>query len=190
MQFSFATVLMLAAASMATPIKDQSCPTDLSGPFEFPHLIIPLNSSEGWDSNKPVGNTLFPEITPTVSTIFNFDLPPTTAGHICSVVFLFPLQHELQTSSYDFHGNGKVHFSFLDGVANHETTVANAPPIHHEYGAPTITPGGSYLIASYPCPAGERISIKAAASGDTHLKYFQDYNPKPIGLYITVCKGA
>ena len=42
----------------------------------------------------------------------------------------------------------------------------------------------------FPCPAGTAVSFELKASGDTHLKYFQDWNPSPIGLYITKCLEA
>ena len=44
-------------------------------------------------------------------------------------------------------------------------------------------------MASFDCPAGEEVSFKIAAAGGgddaTSLRFFQDYNPCPIGLFIT-----
>lgn len=167
------------------PPAPTGCPTTLtSGSYEFPHLIIPI------DSTKPdtaLGTQFNGEITSTVSSIFNFDIPSSDAGKTCSLVFLFPTQAELETSSFTFSGNGGIDFSMLSSVATSATDYANAPSVMTDYGVTIVAPGNSYEIATFPCPAGTAISFEAKAEGDTSLVYFQDYNPSPIGLYITVC---
>ena len=50
-----------------------------------------------------------------------------------------------------------------------------------------VAPGNAYTIASFPCPAGQTVSYEVKAVGDTYLRDFQDYNPSPIGVYITKC---
>jgi len=75
----------------------------------------------------------------------------------------------------------------LSGVATSATSYANAPGVKTDYGVITVKPGNSYSIATFACPAGTAVSFEVKASGDTCLRYFQDYNPSPIGLYITKC---
>jgi hypothetical protein len=117
----------------------------------------------------------------------NFDIPPGDAGKTCSLVFLFPTQAQLMTSSYTFSGNGGIDFSKLNGAATTATSYSNAPAVATDYGMTVVAPGNSYRIATFPCPAGTTVSFEMKAVGDTCLTYFQDYNPSPIGLYITKC---
>ena len=75
----------------------------------------------------------------------------------------------------------------LSSVATQATDYANAPGVKTDYGVTVVAPGNSYTIATFACPGGTAISFEMKASGDTSLNYFQDYNPSPIGLYITEC---
>ena len=166
------------------PPPPQSCPANLNGPYEFPHLITSIDSSN--PSYAP-GTSYSGEITSTVSSIFNFDIPASDSGKTCSLIFLFPLQSQLTTSSFTFSGNGGLDFSELNGVASTGTSYSNAPGVATDYGTTVVAPGNSYTIATFPCPAGTAVSFEIKAAGDTSLIYFQDYNPSPIGLYITTC---
>jgi len=166
------------------PPPPPGCPTNLNGNYEFPHLIIPIDSS---NPNNAPGTSYFGEVSSTVSSIFNFDIPASDSGKTCSLIFLFPEQSQLTTSSYTFSGNGGIDFSLLSGVATQATDYANAPSVKTDYGVTTVAPGNSYSIATFACPAGTAVSFELKASGDTCLSYFQDYNPSPIGLYITTC---
>jgi hypothetical protein len=157
---------------------EASCPidSDLSGDYEFPHLIIPVDSSA---PNKAPGTALNGTVTDTVSTIFNFDIPKSDAGKTCNLVFLFPEQHELETSAFSFSGNGKIDFAKLSGDATQSTCYSNRPEVAKDYGVTKVSPGNSYLIATFSCPAGETVSFEMSDAGTTELEYFQDYNPKP-----------
>jgi hypothetical protein len=59
--------------------------------------------------------------------------------------------------------------------------------VEKDLGEFTLSEGGSTLVESFVCPAGERLSFEMSAVGDTYLYFFQDWNPSPLGLYITVC---
>ncbi|KAE8149276.1 ubiquitin 3 binding protein But2 C-terminal domain-containing protein [Aspergillus avenaceus] len=161
-----------------------SCPTDLSGDYEYPHLIIPVDSSSPDDAP---GTSYNGTITDTVSTIFNFDIPSSDSGKTCSLVFLFPKKEDLETSSYSFSGDGKVEFSSLASAATESTSYNNAPSVKEDLGDFTISPGNSYLVSTFACPAGEAVSYEMKNAGSTELDFFEDYNPSPLGLYITVC---
>jgi len=134
------------------------------------------------DSSKPdtaLGTSYNGEVSPTVSSLFNFDIPNTDAGKTCSLVFLFPEQSTLQTSSFTRSGSGDVGFASLMGPADLGTSYNNAPKVAKDLGMQNLAPGFSYTITSFPCPAGQRVAYKMSGSGDTCLSYFQDYNPCP-----------
>ncbi|KAL4986153.1 ubiquitin 3 binding protein But2 C-terminal domain-containing protein [Aspergillus falconensis] len=161
-----------------------SCPTDLSGNYEFPHLIIPIDSSS---PDEAYGTQFNGTVTPTVSTIFNFDIPAADAGKTCSLVFLFPRQEDLETSAFDFSGDGTIQFSAVETPATQSTTYNNAPQISQNFGQFIVSPGNSYTVSSFECPAGQTVGYEMSTAGSTNLEFFEDYNPSPIGLFITVC---
>ncbi|KAI1120139.1 hypothetical protein F5Y10DRAFT_273364 [Nemania abortiva] len=162
-----------------------ACPGDLTpGTYEFPHLIIPLDSSH---PDVAAGTSYFGEVSTNISSAFNFDIPSEAAGKTCTVVFYFPLQSQLVTSSYNFTGPGGVYFARLSAPVSTDTSYANVPAVAESYGATTLAPGNAYSVAALPCPAGQSVAFEmssGAANGgnSTDLRYFQDYNPCPIGL--------
>ncbi|PTU24130.1 hypothetical protein P175DRAFT_0527582 [Aspergillus ochraceoroseus IBT 24754] len=162
--------------STATSSAGASCPTNLSGEYEYPHLIIPIDSSS---PNTAAGTSFNGTVSSTVSTIFNFDIPSSDSGKTCSLIFLFPKKEDLETSSYSFSGDGKVKFEALESPASSSTTFSNAPAVKQDYGELTISPGNSYLISSFACPAGQAIGFEMTNAGSTDLDFFQDYNPSP-----------
>ena len=159
-----------------------SCPVNLDGDFEFPHLIVPVDRSK---PNKALGNKFNGTVSSTVCTTYNFDVHERLAGKTCSLVFLFPFQSELETSSFLFNGTGKLIFSKLDKPVTHDTTWNNKP-YAYESVAGSIHPGEDVLVFSAKCPAGKRVGAQICGTG-VELEYFQDFNPSPIGLYIRAC---
>lgn len=93
-----------------------SCPTTVNtaATYQYPHLIVPVSSAS---PDTAYGTGYNGIVNSTVSTIFNFDIPSSYSGKTCSLVFLFPLQSQLETSSYTFSGNGAIDFKQLGSVA-------------------------------------------------------------------------
>lgn len=158
------------------PPAPKTCPAALTGTYEFPHLIVPVNSAS---PNTAAGTSFNGQVTPTISSIFNFDIPSSDSGKTCSLVFLFPTQAQLQTSSFTFSGDGKIDFTSLKGTATTSTTFANQPAVAQDLGVVTVAPGNSYNIATFACPAGQTVSYELSEAGSTSLTYFQDFNPSP-----------
>jgi hypothetical protein len=158
------------------------CPGNLEGEWQFPHLIIPVSKSS---PNKASGTSFDGTVTSDISSIFNFDIPQSYGAEKCTLVFLFPAQSQLQTSSYTFSGSGAIDFARLSTPATSSTSYSNRPSIAMDLGTVTVAPGHSYSIATFSCPAGPTIAFELSAMDDTSLTYFQDYNPCPIGLYVT-----
>ena len=156
------------------PSPPKTCPTALTGNYEFPHLIIPVNSSS---PDTASGTSYSGIIAPNVATLFTFDIPSTLKDATCSLIFLLPNQADLRTSSYTLTGNGAMDFAKLSGNPTVATTWNNRPGIAIDYGVTTVAPGGSYKIATFACPAGQQISFEVSSIGGTCLKYFQDFNP-------------
>ncbi len=49
-----------------------------------------------------------------------------------------------------------------------------------------MTPRSSTVVTSFACPAGHAVSYEISSGGGSSLSYFQDYNPSPIGIYISL----
>jgi hypothetical protein len=184
---SVATSTVVPSSSSTSA--SSSCATTLSGSntsgnYQWPHLIVPISSSS---PDTAAGTSYFGTISPNTSTIFNFDIPSSYAGHTCSLIFLLPLQSQLETSSYTYSPTGAIDFEQLSSPASTSTTWNNAPSVSSNFGEFSIAEGSSTLISTFACPAGETVAYEAKAVGDTNLYYFQDWNPSPIGLYITYC---
>ncbi|KAF1849688.1 uncharacterized protein K460DRAFT_421902 [Cucurbitaria berberidis CBS 394.84] len=160
------------------------CPTDLNGKYEYPHLIVPVDSKQ---PSKSYGTSYFGTVNSTTCSIFNFDIPASYSGKTCSLVFLFPEQKDLETSSFTVSGSGKVNFTKLTGPATQQTTWANQPGKDSELQSLSVAPGNSYAIASGSCAAGQTVTYELCSQGDFALHYFQDYNPSPLGLYVRSC---
>lgn len=179
------TSCKVAPKPQPKPTQPKKCPVGLYAGFEFPHLIIPIDSKTPHTAYRTSYNG---EVSSTKSSIFNFDIPASDKGKTCSLVFLFPQQKDLETSSYKFSGSGKIQFYKLKSPAvEGQTSYSNQPAVEVDYGVRQVAPGGKYGVADFPCPAGQRISFKMRSTDHTYLWYFQDYNPSPIGLYINKC---
>jgi len=162
-----------------------SCPTNLSGSYQFPHLMVQV------DKNQPtvaLGNSYNVHVSSTLSSLFNFDIPPFYEGKTCSLVFFFPERAQLMTSNYTFSGNGGIHVARLQSPVSEQTTYNTVPSTAKDVGTlADLQAGRSYVVASGACFAGQRVVYDVSAIGTLDLEYFQNSNEPPIGLYITVC---
>ncbi|KAJ5809528.1 uncharacterized protein N7503_001746 [Penicillium pulvis] len=165
------------STTSGTSSASTTCSTTLSsGNFEFPHLIVPIDSQS---PNKASGTSFNGEVTSSISSIFNFDIPQSDSGKTCSLVFLFPNKADLETSDFTFSGDGKIDIAQLSETATKSTTFNNAPSVSNDLGEFTVSPGHSYAIESFSCPAGKAIAFEISNAGSTDLTFFQDFNPSP-----------
>ncbi|KAK0106935.1 hypothetical protein ONS95_003651 [Cadophora gregata] len=178
--------------SSDSPSTAAACPTDISGDYQFPHLIVPTSIAM---PDQPQGTQYTVWISPAASTLFNFDIPATYTGN-CSLIFLFPYMSQLDPSAgkYTYSGqeqvvyqNGGLKFALLAGVANNCTTYNSTPPVAVDYGKVKILPGNKYTVAVFPCPTGKTITIEGSSASKTELDYFQNTGTEPIGLYLVPC---
>jgi hypothetical protein len=159
-----------------------SCPVDLNGAYEFPHLIVPIQKDHG---DVAVGNSLNGTIDSNTCTTYNFDVHPDHGGKTCSLIFLLPHHKDLDTSAYSFKGEGYLEFSKLSKPVTEKTTFNNKG-VHEYLSAQAIEEGTSMLAWSGACEAGKKVGYEVCGEG-VELEYFQDWNPSPIGLYMRTC---
>ncbi|KAK4506212.1 hypothetical protein PRZ48_004177 [Zasmidium cellare] len=165
---------MAPPKSSPPPTKPSSsaCQTALTGAYQTPHLIVPVSSSQ---PDHAYGTQYNATITSKECTIFNFDIPTGYSGKSCSVVFLFPEQSQLQTSSFDLSGTGSLVFSSLTSAANQQTTWNNAPAKKQQLGSVSPVPGNSYAISTGQCSPFTTQSIEVCGTGSLSLSFFEDW---------------
>ncbi|KAK7518290.1 ubiquitin 3 binding protein But2 C-terminal domain-containing protein [Phyllosticta citriasiana] len=171
----------------ATPAN--ACPTDLAGDFQYPHLIVPVNSSA---PSTAYGTQYNGTLSSTTCTTYNFDIPTNySSSATCTLEFLFPHQDELETSAFEFSAgssdDGTVEFSRLSAPVDQSTAWDSVPDVQNVYGEWAVRPGNGYVVASAACTPGQTFGVKACSKGGLELNYFQDWNPSPIGLFVRSC---
>ena len=187
-QTTLATVASQTAPHLpSTPVAAAGCPSILAqNNYQFPHLIIPVSKNS---PDKAFGaSTYIPEISPSTSDVYNFDIPQDYAGKTCSLVFMLPMKFQMTTSDFNLTGTGGLNFAKLDKPATEQTTYNTVGTVVKKYTSlPVVEPGNTYVVGVEKCPAGQRVGIEVSASGTLDLQYFQDFNPAAIGLYVTLC---
>lgn len=172
------------APPATTTAAGKTCDTSLTGAYQTPHLIVPINSAS---PDTEYGTSYNGEVSSTISSIFDFDIPSSYEGDTCTIIFLFPTQAELTTSSFTTSGSGTIDFYSLSSPATLSTTYDTCPATSGMLASISAMPGNSYVVSSGPCAAGQRIGVLAKATGSYALKFFEDYNPSPIGVFLTAC---
>ena len=168
-------------AKLSAPVSSASCPLELGSDFLFPNLIVPVSKQS---SATAFGASFLGQVSPDMSSIFDFSFPADFKGKTCNLVFGFPDQSQLVSSSYSLSGDGEIEFTQLEMPATIATTYDTKPAVKAPIMKIRLAPGKAYTLATYPCPSNVNIGIKAR-SVDTTLSYFQDFAECPIGLYIT-----
>jgi len=166
-----------ASATATGPV----CPNNLSGEYQYPHLIVPVNSAA---PNKTYGTQYFATINSTTSTIFNFDIPQSYENMQCQFFFTLPAKSLLETSDYTLTSGGSIAVSQLSTPATQATSYNNVPSTKAVTTIP-VTVGTEQVITSGPCAAGQTLSYEFSAVGGLDFSMFVDWNPCPLGVFIT-----
>ncbi|THZ78727.1 hypothetical protein D6C84_08134 [Aureobasidium pullulans] len=150
-----------APAPSATPA-GKKCPLDLkAGSFEYPHALR-VNGVNGYNIT----------VKRDTKTDVVFDIPQVDAGKTCNTYFTLPNRSDLETSDYSL--------SLVDGakinVIKDGKTITSFTP----------QPNNAYLIESGKCAAGQSVAYTFSTGDSIELNLFSDYNPCPLGAFITV----
>lgn len=101
---------------------------------------------------------------------------------------LFPKKEDLETSDYTYSVKGGLSFDELTAAATSATTYANQPSVAVHLDTITdLEAGNSYIVTSHACGAGLTASFEVSSVGGLDLTFFEDWNPSPLGLFITAC---
>ncbi|CAD0095326.1 unnamed protein product [Aureobasidium vineae] len=144
-----------------------ACQTTLTGAYQTPHAIIPVNKDQ---PSTSYGTQYFAYLSSSNSTVFNFDVPASYSGKQCSVIFLLPNKNDLQTSDFTMTGSGGIKFDQLTSPAPLSVSYASCPAVKSNLNTiDDVTPGNSYVVSSGACAAGQTVSILASSTGGLDL---------------------
>jgi len=149
------------------------CPNNLSGAYQYPHLIVPVSSAA---PNKTFGTQYFATVNSTTSTIFNFDIPESYSGMTCDFIFTLPAKSLLETTDYTLTSGGSIAVSQLSTPATQATSYNNVPSTKAVTTIP-VTVGTQQIITSGPCAAGQTLSYEFSAASGLDITWFEDWNP-------------
>jgi glucan endo-1,3-beta-D-glucosidase len=159
-----------------------SVPTGLRGPFEAPHLIVPVDKT---DPSKVIGNVYAAQLSPTVSTVFVYDIRPEYHGKVCNLVFFVP-----PVSLFDGFSPAKIRLPGGISLSRLSSSVASPEISANSIGSSTpvgtvasIQPDNQYAVSSMPCEGGQRVAYQIDSVGGLTMDFFQMTSP-PLGLFM------
>jgi len=166
----------------STSSTSSTSPTELSGSYEYPHLIVPVDDSK---PETALGVSYEGVVSPTVSSLFNFDIPASYAGKNCNVVLLFPDGSQQWQPAATFKTPGGITVQQLTTPASTTMTYANVPKGQIVGSVSHLEAGHGYTISTGPCAAGKTLGYRIDSADGLDLQFFQSINP-PLGFFITV----
>ncbi|KAF2863493.1 glycoside hydrolase family 17 protein [Piedraia hortae CBS 480.64] len=168
-------------------------PSDLNaGPLynlSCHHSSTSATHSHPTEPNRVCGKSYNVTINSHRNTLLNFDIPASYEGKTCSLVMLLPEHSQLQTSAYTFNNKGGITVNYLTHAVTEKVTYNSMPKdSHNGVGkVESVRAGGKWVLTSSPCKAGTTQCFELVGTGGLELEFFQDYNPSPIGVFVTAC---
>lgn len=156
-----------------TPVSIQR---GLEGPFEAPNVI---RSFEKGDPTKIVGDGYTASLSPTLSTVFVFDVHPEHQGKTCNLAFHMPPPFKMpELAPVQIQSPGGISVSRLADPNN----VGDSSPVGEIF---SIELGNQYNIANAPCEAGQKIAYQVDSTGGLSMHFFQ-MTSSALGLFLSV----
>lgn len=137
------------------------------------------------DPNKVIGNAYTAQISPTRSTLFTFDVPPSTSSQTCNLTFAVPPAFDpTYIAPLNIAASGGLSVSSLGKSVN---AAIGANLVVGT--VPNLIPGNKYTLASAPCEAGQRVGYKADSLNGLDITFFQMASPA-LGLFLEAHVGG
>lgn len=159
-----------------------SIPAGLRGHFEAPNLIIPVEKA---NPVSTLGNDYTAQLSPTISTVFAFDVGPELQDMMCSLIFYMP-------PAFPFADLAPVKIRSPGGItvfrlSNGVFTVKNNLSITSSStlvgSAPLIQFANQYNVGSMLCDVGHRVAYQIDSVDGLNMDFFQMISPA-LGLFM------
>lgn len=184
------TELVPTAATSQSRLDIESLPeasashVDLQGPFEAPNLIVPVDKS---DPSKIIGNGYVAQLSPTLATVFVYDVRAEYQGKTCNLAFHMPPAFPWpDMSPVKIRSPGGIIVSSVgQQAASADISASNVVSSGVVGWIPSVSPSNQYDLASFPCPAGQRVAYQVESTGGLAMDFFQMTMP-PLGMFMSV----
>ncbi|KAF2016601.1 glycoside hydrolase family 17 protein [Aaosphaeria arxii CBS 175.79] len=176
------TTPISSITSTSTSIGPQlPVPTSLDEVFQIPQLLIPIDHSR---PDTPLGSQFIGQLSPTYSTLVNFQFPASFAGKLCTFIFYMPPIANGWWSPYQLKSPGGLSVSRMLRPATVSTTPNNlgaTQPIGAVY---PLTLGQGHVVGSLPCDGGgQTVGFQISALAGLDFSWYQSVQP-PVGLFV------
>lgn len=164
--------------------EDNAPPVGLQSAFEASSLIVPVDKS---NSSKVIGNGYVAQLSPTLATVFVFDVRPEHQGKVCNLAFHMPPASPWpDMSPIKVRSPGGIVVSGVGQQAASADVSASKVVSSGVIGwIPSISPSNQYDLVGFSCPAGQRVAYQAESVGGLMMDFFQMTMP-PLGLFMSV----
>ncbi|KAJ4378787.1 hypothetical protein N0V86_005660 [Didymella sp. IMI 355093] len=159
-------------------------PVGLQGSFEAPNLIVPVDKS---DPAKVIGIGYVAQLSPTLSTVFVFDVRPENQGKTCNLAFHMPPAFPWpDMSPVKIRSPGGIIVSSVgQQITSANISASNVVGSDVVGWVPSVQPANQYNFQSLPCAAGQTVAYQMQSTGGLAMDFFQTTVP-PLGLFMSV----
>ncbi|KAI4638259.1 hypothetical protein J4E93_010258 [Alternaria ventricosa] len=157
--------------------------TSLQEPFEYPHQLIPIDKA---DPTKVIGNGYTAQLSPTISTVFVYDIRPEFAGKTCTLALHMPPPFPIsETAPVQIRTPGGISVSRLANQVSDTVSMQSVGNSSLLGVVQSIEPAHQYNVASFPCESGQRVSYQVDSINGLDMNWFQMTYPA-LGLFMLV----
>ncbi|KAI4671111.1 uncharacterized protein J4E88_009509 [Alternaria novae-zelandiae] len=157
--------------------------TPLQEPFEYPHQLIPIDKA---DPTKVIGNGYTALLSPTISTVFVYDIRAEFAGKTCTLALHMPPPFPIpETAPVQIRTPGGISVSRLANQVSDTVSMQSVGNSSLVGVVQLIEPAHQYNVASFPCEAGQRVSYQVDSINGLDMNWFQMTYPA-LGLFMLI----
>ncbi|KAI4604965.1 hypothetical protein J4E90_008402 [Alternaria incomplexa] len=145
--------------------------------------LIPIDKA---DPTKVIGNGYTAQLSPTISTVFVYDIRPEFAGKTCTLALHMPPPFPLpETAPVQIRTPGGISVSRLANQVPDTVSMQSVGNSSLVGVAQLIEPARQYNVASFPCEAGQRVSYQVDSINGLDMNWFQMTYPA-LGLFMLI----
>ncbi|KAH6867948.1 glycoside hydrolase superfamily [Alternaria rosae] len=149
-------------------------------------LSCPAGSTPSNPSKKVIGNGYAVQLSPTISTVFVYDIRPEFAGKTCTLGLHMPPSFPVpETAPVQIRIPGGISVSRTANQVPDTVSMRSVGNSSLVGVVQLIQPARQYNITSFPCEAGQRVRYQVDSTGGLNMNWFQMKYPA-LGLFMLV----
>jgi len=133
-----------------------------------------------------IGNGYTAQLSPTISTVFVYDVRPEFAGKTCTLALHMPPPFPIpETAPVQIRTLGGISVSRLANQVPDTVSMQSVGNSSLVGVVQLIEPTHQYNVASFPCEAGQRVGYQVDSINGLDMNWFQMTYPA-LGLFMQV----